>query len=228
MLPNGDVAVADFGNHRIRRIHPDGTVTTLAGCGCLGTMDGPALQACFAFPCGLAVTYEGELVVSDYGSHRIRKIGADGVVSTLAGFTQGFKDARGKAACFNQPAGLAVTPGGHVVIADSGNHRIRLLHLSGQVTTVAGRSSYGHNDGPALEARFHAPKGVAVRGSSILVADYGSHLVTQHPTHHPPWLVLCSPLPSHPDPLRGLADPGDRWCLPHQAPGSSGFPAPRA
>jgi DNA-binding beta-propeller fold protein YncE len=138
-LGGGSVAVADQANHRLRRVvFPSGAVTTIAGDGERGTGDADhALAARFEAPKAIAVDADGDLFISDAGAHRIRRVGADGVVVTLAGDgIAGFRDGAGAQARFFGQEGIAVTPDGkHVYVAD-GNageggpyHRIRAIKI---------------------------------------------------------------------------------------------------
>ena len=149
-----------------------GAVAVLAGDGRDGSRDGPADEARFSEPFGIAAT-EGAIFVSDAGgSHRIRRIGADGTVSTLAGDSRGFADGRGRAARFSTPSGIALAPDGSLVVADTGNNAIRRVTPDGSVTTVAGDGIAGYIDGPGARARFNGPVGVAVdTAGRIIVAD---------------------------------------------------------
>ena len=95
---DGCVIVADFGNDSIRKITTDGLVTTLAGSGNRGFADGQAASASFNLPFGVAVDGDGCTIVADFGNHRIRKITADGAVTTLAGSgNAGFNNGQGAA-----------------------------------------------------------------------------------------------------------------------------------
>ncbi|MGE3724558.1 MAG: hypothetical protein AB7I41_03350 [Candidatus Sericytochromatia bacterium] len=114
-------------------------VSTLAGTGQLGYQDGPAHQARFYYPRGLALDQEGNLLVADTLNHRIRKISTNGIVSTLAGTgKKGFQDGSADQAMFNRPTGLALDKVGNLYIADSFNHRIRKLTPDGTVSTFVG------------------------------------------------------------------------------------------
>jgi sugar lactone lactonase YvrE len=123
----GTVYVADIDNHRIRKITPEGEVTTLAGSGNPGYAEGSGTAAQFSSPRGVAVDSAGTVYVADSLNHRIRKITPDGTVSTLAGSTQGFADGTGTAAQFNNPTGVAVNSAGTVYVADMGTNRIRKI-----------------------------------------------------------------------------------------------------
>lgn len=128
---SGNVYVADNHNRRIRKITPSGTVTTLAGSGAHGFIDGQGTAAAFALPSGVAVDDNGIVYVADMRNNRIRKITPDGTVTTLAGSgVKGFADGNGKSASFNEPRGVAVDRSGNVYIADRDNHRIRKITIS--------------------------------------------------------------------------------------------------
>jgi sugar lactone lactonase YvrE len=144
-----------------------------AGDGVQGLQDGPALQARFADPYGVAVDDDGTLYIADAGdNNRIRKIGAGGVVTTLAGGAEGFADGAGGAAAFHTPSGLACDGDGNVYVADTGNHAIRKISPQGVVTTLAGTGTAGFSDGPGVQAQFNGPIGVAVGPSGdVYVAD---------------------------------------------------------
>ncbi len=156
-----------------------GAVRVLAGDGRDGWRDGPADVARFSEPFGLAATGDGTVLVSDAGtSHRIRRITPDGAVTTLAGGSRGFSDGRGAAARFATPSAIALAPDGSLVVADTGNHAIRRVQADGTVTTVAGNGQSGYIDGPAAQARFNAPVGVAVdsRGRIVVADTYNDRI----------------------------------------------------
>jgi ABC-type branched-subunit amino acid transport system substrate-binding protein len=155
------------------------TVSTLAGDGVRASRDGSAAQARFSWPGGLTVDSQGNLYVAEFFGHRIRRIGADGTVSTLAGSgTPGYADGHGAAAQFNAPAGLDVDAAGNVYVADAANDRIRIIHPDGTVDTLAGDGTRGYREGAAARARFSAPTGVAVDARGfVYVADLGNHRI---------------------------------------------------
>jgi sugar lactone lactonase YvrE len=171
---HGNVYAADYYNHRIRKIAPDGTVETLAGTGMEGWRDGPGDQAQFKFPEGVAVDADDNVYVADKFNHRIRKITPDGVVSTVAG--DGNRgpavEAVGAAARFNEPVSLAFDPAGNLHVADSMNHVVRKIDADGRVTTVAGTPGVAGNPGASGPARFRVPTGIAFdTAGNLYVAD---------------------------------------------------------
>lgn len=145
-----------------------------AGDGVEGWRDGPAAQASFADPYGLATDARGRLYIADGGtSNRIRVLTAEGQVLTVAGSgAEGWRDGPAAEAAFHTPSGLALDAAGNLYVADTGNHRIRKITPEGQVSTLAGDGQPGHRDGPADQARFNGPLGLAVDGQGrVWVAD---------------------------------------------------------
>jgi len=179
----GNIYVADTTNNRIRRISPEGEVTTLAGpleSGyAAGYADGPAAEALFQGPRSVAVDEAGNVYVADTGNHCIRVISPAGQVSTLAGAPEpGYEDGQGTAARFNFPSGIAVDTKGNLYVADTANHRVRKVTPESVVTTLAGNGTPGNADGPALQAQFRAPEGVAVDANgNVIVADTGNNRI---------------------------------------------------
>ncbi len=176
---SGNVYVGDVSNQRIRRIDSAGAVSTVAGAGAAGMVDGPAEAARFNNPLGLAVSGEGDLLVCDGENHRVRRIDVTGMVSTVAGTGgPGFTDGTGTAPRFRYPTGVAVDPAGNVIVADTLNHRIRRVDDAGTVSTIAGTGAPSSTDGPATTAEFRYPYGVVVDSTgAILVADTHGHRI---------------------------------------------------
>jgi prepilin-type N-terminal cleavage/methylation domain-containing protein len=173
---SGTMYVADYANHRIRKITPAGVVSTLAG-STASFADGTGAAAQFNYPRGVAVDSSGTAYVADTYNHRIRKITPAGVVSTLAGSTASFADGTGAAAQFNYPFGVAVDTSGTVYVADNYNHRIRKITPAGVVSTLAG-STAGFADGTGSAAQFNYPTGVAVDTSgTVYVADASNNRI---------------------------------------------------
>lgn len=148
-------------------------VSTLAGSGAPGYSDGAARETRFADPFGVAVGPDGSVYVADAGeSNRIRKVTPEGSVTTLAGGREGFADGAGANASFNTPSALALDAAGNLYVADTGNNRVRKVTPEGLVTTLAGDGEPGYVDGPAAQARFDSPVGVAAdKDGNVYVAD---------------------------------------------------------
>ena len=175
----GNVYVADWGNHSIRKIAPDGSVSTLAGSGSSGNSDGTGNGASFSGPFGVAVDTAGVVYVADTNNNLIRKISSTGTVTTLAGSgTQGADNGNGQAATFRTPQNLTVDASGTVYVADTGNHQIRRISAAGVVSTVAGSGEAGNGNGASASASFNGPAGIAVAADGTLyVADSENHLI---------------------------------------------------
>jgi sugar lactone lactonase YvrE len=134
----GNLYVADTGNNAIRMVAPDGSVSTLAGGGEPGYLDGVGRAARFDGPVGVAVDREGIVYVADTYNDRIRRIARDGTVTTLAGSGVPVNmDGIGTAAGFDTPSALAVGKDGVLYVADTGNDAIRRIDKTGAVTTLA-------------------------------------------------------------------------------------------
>ncbi|MGQ9779050.1 MAG: NHL domain-containing protein [Bacillota bacterium] len=183
--PDGSIYIADSYNHRIRRVGPDGVITTVAGTGVAGyTGDGgPATGARLSSPTGVALGPDGSIYIADYSNHRIRRIGPDGIITTIAGTgLAGYGGDGGPAiqARLYYPTRIVLGPDGSIYIADSSNHRIRRVGPDGIITTVAGTgvAGYSGDGGPATEARLSSPTGVALGpDGSIYIADYSNHRI---------------------------------------------------
>jgi hypothetical protein len=148
----GNIYVTDTGNHAIRKITPQGVVSTLAGSsGVSGSANGTGAAAQFNSPYGLAVNSAGEVFVADRGNHTIRKITPTGVVTTFAGAATvaGSTDGIGAAARFDRPSALAFDNSGNLFVAEFGNNVIRKILTDGTVSTYAG-TAFGMPE-PRLE-----------------------------------------------------------------------------
>ncbi len=175
--PAGTVFVSDFDNRNIRAIDANGMVRTVAGGSTPTPDDGPAATAGFTGPIGLARDAAGNLYIADTYNHRIRRMNAAGLVTTFAGTgLQGSDDGPAMAASFHSPWGLTLDADGNLFVADSGNATIRRISRDGIVSTVAGAAQqFGSNDGPATEARFTLPTGLAVDPQgNVVIADAGN------------------------------------------------------
>jgi len=185
----GNILFSDCWNHRIRKITPQGIVSTLAGGGPTGISakatwrDGVGAEARFYAPCGLAIDKKDNLYVADAENQRIRKITPKGVVTTIAGSGPGGKQGRGFAdgpaaqSRLNTPTELLVTDDGIVYFSDTYGNRIRKISPEGIVSTVAGSGEAGLLDGPADKAQLNFPRGIVLRGKRILLADFNNHVV---------------------------------------------------
>lgn len=179
-----NIYVADSDNDTIRKITPDGVVTTLAGVGLYyGNVDGTGTNAQFSFPNGIAVAATGNIYVADTDNSTLRQITTAGLVTTLAGVavSSGTADGTGSDARFTVPWALAAGPNGEVYVADTGNSAIRKITSAGLVTTLAGLTGiYGSSDGVGNEAQFHFPQSVAVDNTSnVFVADTGNDTIRE-------------------------------------------------
>ena len=165
----GNVYIADFGNNRVRMIDPSGKISTLAGAGKLENTEdgGPAWKAKLTRPFAVALDRAGNLIISEFGGKRIRKVDSSGTITTLA-YEQGSGPGLGAV------TGLAFDANGDLLLADQFNFRIRKLTTEGTLVTVAGsgKGAYGGDGGPALEADLSYPSGVATDSEgNIYVAD---------------------------------------------------------
>lgn len=165
-------AITDAGNNAVR-YYAGGQVYTLAGGGEPGPADSGGQR--FHLPTGLAAGADGCLYVADTGNSLIRKIDAKGTVTTWAGGGEGCSDGALLEAKFFEPTGLCWLDG-VLYVADSGNNRVCKLE-NGMVTTLAGGTADGFADGPAGEALFSYPQGVAAGGGAVYVADTGNGAV---------------------------------------------------
>ncbi len=176
----GDLIVADYGNHLLRKVTAAGVVTTLAGsAGLSGSADGTGAAARFFLPTAVVAHPDGNVYVADYFNHTIRKVTAAGVVTTLAGTAgaAGTVDGTGASARFYVPRGITVDGAGDLWVSDA-NAALRKVTTAGVVTTAAGSTTMGWVDGPAASARFSAPAGLAFLPSGKLaIADEGNHAV---------------------------------------------------
>lgn len=177
--PDGVVYLADSANHRIRRIALDGTVSTLAGDGRVGTTDGTGSAARFSTPRGIAVGPDGMIYVSDYGNNRLRRITPAGEVTTLAADGTWGPAGSSQIAVFVGPQGIGADAAGNLYLADNrSGHRILRITPDGVISVFAGSTASGYADGQGSSARFDAPSDVAVDASGyVYVADTVNHRI---------------------------------------------------
>jgi len=185
---NNNLYVVDYGNHRIRKITPNGDVTTFAG-STEGYRNGYGTYAKFDNPMGIAVDSNGNLYVADSPNDSIRKITPNGHVSTFAGSvngTAGYADGTGTSARFNGPRDIAIDPNGNLYVTDHYNNRIRKITPSGDVTTFAGSGTAGSADGSGTSAEFNAPYGIVVYpNGDLYVVEYVSRIRRIYNTNPP-------------------------------------------
>ena len=185
VTPDGGYLISDQGNQRIRKVGPNGTITTVAGDGIVG-FDGDsegALLASLNTPNGVAATADGGFLIADSANHRVRKVTADGTIFTVAGTgVPGYNgdNVPATSATLAFPIGVAVLPDGGFLIADNDNHRVRRVLPNGVITTVAGTGFIGGagDGGPATAAQLNDPGDVAVLpGGGFLVTELQGHRV---------------------------------------------------
>jgi len=175
----GNLYIADRTNNRVRKVDTNGIITTVAGNGTAGFSGdgGPATEASFDLPAGLAFDSKGNLYVSDRSNNRVRRVDTNGIITTVAGNGgDQYKGDKGLAvnAEINKPFGLAIDKDDNLYIADRGNNRIRKVDTNGIITTPAGDGGFyfiGDN-GPAYNASIAGPTGVAVdKEGNLFIAD---------------------------------------------------------
>jgi hypothetical protein len=181
----GNLYVADTGNNRVRRIAPDGTISTVAGNGVQDQSeeDTPATEAALNAPAAVAVDGAGNLYVAE--RDRVLRIPGDGRIHTVAGhiYDSGYNGdgIPGPSATLYDPQGLAVDGAGNVYIADSGTQRLRRVGTDGIIRTIAGAGGnyeFSGDGGPATAAFLNDPHGVALGSDgSIYFADHGNHRI---------------------------------------------------
>lgn len=175
----GNIYVADDLNNMIRKITPSGVVTTIAGNLTAGSANGTGTAASFNRPFDLKFDSYGNLYVTDWYNHMIRKISPSAAVTTLAGSTTaGSANGTGTAASFNYPECLAIDANGNLYVSDEHNNKIRMVTPAGIVTTIAGSGTQGAVNGNGYSATFYYPFGITVDPSGFAyVAEYGNNLI---------------------------------------------------
>jgi sugar lactone lactonase YvrE len=186
---NGDLYIADTGNHRIRKLTavgglltPASAISTVAGNGTAGSADGSATGPALAGPRGLALDGAGSIYIADTGNHRVKKV-TGSIIQTIAG--NGFQGDEGDGSLatscsLNAPLDVVVDSSSNVYIADTGNHRVRVIN-GANINAFAGTGTAGFNgDGTATAAHLNSPSGLAIDGASrIYIADTGNHRIRQ-------------------------------------------------
>jgi hypothetical protein len=183
-LGDGSALVADYANHRIRRITPGGQITTVAGTGTAGYSGdgGPATSAQLSWPLDVEPTADGGFLIADLGNKRVRRVSPAGIITTVAGTGQGGSQGDGGPASSARvsPTGVAATPDGGFLVADASAQRVRRVSAGGTITRAAGDGNPGGagDGGPAVAAQLNTPVGVAaLPDGGFLVAEYGGQRV---------------------------------------------------
>lgn len=180
---SGSVYLADHGQHRIRKVAPDGIITTFAGGGSGGD-GGLATSASLASPSGVAADAAGNIYIADTSNHTIRKVSPEGIITTVAGIRSlggnGGDGGLAKSATLLAPQGVALGDTGKLYLASTHNYRVRVVGLDGIINAFAGKNSYTYtgaygpygDGGPAVEAILQEPRGLAVdRSGNVFIAD---------------------------------------------------------
>jgi hypothetical protein len=188
--PDGGFLIADYLNDRIRRVSPSGTITTVAGTGAEGFSGdgGAATAARMGYPNGVSATADGGFLIADYEFNRVRRVSPSGTITTVAGSgglgMGGFSGDGGPAtaARLDSVTDAVETPDGGLLIADSGNNRVRRVSPSGTITTIAGvggwPGAFSGDGGLATVARLNAPSGLAATATGgFLIADTDNNRV---------------------------------------------------
>jgi uncharacterized protein (TIGR03437 family) len=183
---NGNLFIADFYNNRVRKVSPDGIITTVAGVGIEGFSGdgGPAISAQLRFPAAVAVDGAGSLFMVDFGNKRLRKLTTDGTITTVVGDGGSTSENGGPAddgapatSVRLDPAGVAVDRDGNLFIAEYGNNRIRKVSRGGSITTVAGNGAKGFSGdgGPAIDAQLNRPRALTLDNhGNLFISDSGN------------------------------------------------------
>jgi RHS repeat-associated protein len=179
--------IADWFNHRIRKVSPNGVISTYAGTGVasFGGDGGIATSAHLNRPINVVMGKQGNLFISDWNNYRIREVTADGKIRTIAG--NGASGGCGDggpaiSACLFLPEGIALKEDGSIIIAQPYVNRVRLISTNGIISTIAGTGATGFSgdSGLAIQATLNRPQEVAVdRADNVFIIDWLNHRVRQ-------------------------------------------------
>jgi RHS repeat-associated protein len=182
--PDGNVYIASRDSSTVRRVSPDGIITTVAGTGVAGFSgdDGPATAAQLDRPWKIALGPDGSLYIADYGNMRIRRVGVDGVITTVAGdgaLGVNEDNIPATSAHLGGPAGIAVGPDGSLYILEFLGGHVLKVSPEGLLTTVAGLGGFNLGEsGPALSVGLWSPQGIAIDPEGTLyIADTGANRI---------------------------------------------------
>ncbi|GAL61759.1 NHL domain-containing protein [Algibacter lectus] len=172
---DGFLYVADSWNNRIRKVSLAGVVTTFAG-GSSGFVDGMGNAAKFNKPSGLTTDADGNIYVADLENQSVRKITTAGVVSTLAGGTEGYNNGTGSSAQFKDPRAIVLSNNNELMVTDQFGRTVRKVTLAGVVTVFAGNGVSGSSDGVGTSSSFGVPNGITIdNDGNLLVSDRSEH-----------------------------------------------------
>jgi hypothetical protein len=236
-LPDGGFLIADTGNSRVRKVSPDGKITTVAGTGTPGFSGdgGPATAAQLGqnSPYSVAVTADGGILIGDEVNRRVRRVSPSGIITTVAGTgVQGSSGDGGAAtaAQLNTPMGVAPTPDGGILIADEFGNRVRWVSPTGVITTVAGTGTpavlTNGDGGPATAANLTMPFGVAVTANGGFVFSEAGNAAVRlvdagFATAVPPSPTTAPAAPTIGPATFGNASTTVRWTAPSTDGGSA-------
>jgi len=187
----GNLFIAEYGNHRIRKVDTNGNIMTVAGNGTNGFSGdgGPATNATFLGATGVAMDFVGNLYINDWYNNRVRKVDINGIITTVAGNGNATYSGDGGAATnasLAYPAGVAVDMLGNLYIADRNNHRVRKVDTNGIITTIAGNGIPGHSGdyGAATNASLASPNSLAADAvGNLYIAGYTNYYIRKVDTN---------------------------------------------